>query len=145
MLTLAATGLGLLSACSSAPAAVDDGTYRAFAASGELGRTPEASVEVRDDRLTFTTPAGPEFVADASRGTQDFVVCPPQGSGTPDPLSAPLTLDGVTFERPAVFGDCGQTTPARITVVDLESGAEGSGPFPFTRWIEFCDTADPDC
>jgi hypothetical protein len=32
-----------------------------------------------------------------------------------------------------------------VTVVDLASADGTIGPFPFTRWVEFCDTTDPDC
>jgi hypothetical protein len=46
---------------------------------------------------------------------------------------------------PAVVGDCGQTTPKRVTLVDLDSYDEAGGPFKYTRWVEFCDTTDPDC
>ncbi len=59
-------------------------------------------------------------------------------------LDAPLSVDGVVFTRPALVGDCGQTTPVRVTLVDLDA-TDTSLRFPFTRWAEFCDLTDPDC
>jgi hypothetical protein len=47
--------------------------------------------------------------------------------------------------RPALFGDCGQTTPQRVALVDLDSLNQEPRPMPFTRWVEFCNTADRDC
>ena len=55
----------------------------------------------------------------------------------------PVALAGTTFARPALFGDCGMTRPVRVTVVDLDSTTP-TGTFGFTRWVEFCDTKDPD-
>lgn len=145
--TVAAVSLAglLLAGCSSGPADVADGTYRAMAASGELAATPDASLTVHNGQFTFTPAGGDEIGATATPGTEQFVVCPPDTTGTPDLLGASLTLGGATLEQPAVFGDCGQTTPARITIVDLTSMSPDAAPFPFTRWIEFCNTTDLDC
>lgn len=135
----------LLSACSSGPAAVADGAYRAMAASSEIGAPPDTQLKVADKQFTFTTSDGADIVASITAGTEQFVVCPPDTRGTPDLLGSSLVLGNATLEQPAVLGDCGQTTPARITIVDLASAGTDTAPFPFTRWIEFCDTADPDC
>jgi hypothetical protein len=32
-----------------------------------------------------------------------------------------------------------------VTPIDLDSLDEAGGPLKYTRWVEFCDTADPDC
>ena len=53
-----------------------------------------------------------------------------------------LPID-VRLEAPAVFGDCGVTTPVRVTIVDLD--APGEGRPPYARWVEFCLAADSDC
>jgi hypothetical protein len=142
---MSAVAAFLLGACSSRPADVVDGTYRAMAASGELAAAPDASLTVVNGQFTFTTPAGADIVATTSPGTDEFVVCPPDTEGTPDLLGGSLTLGDTTLAQPAVIGDCGHTKPVRITIVDLASVSADSVPFPFTRWIEFCDTADPDC
>ncbi len=107
--------------------------------------TPDATVTVDGGQFTFTPAGGPDIIASASPGTESFVVCPPDAKGTPDLLGASLTLGQATLQQPAVFGDCGQTQPERITVVDLASVNADAGPLPFTRWIEFCNTTDPDC
>lgn len=142
---LPVTALLLLSACSSGPAAVADGTYRAMAASGELVAAPDVTLTVADAQFTFTTAGSADIVTTATPGAEQVVACPPDTTATPDLLGASLTLGNATLAQPAVFGDCGQTTPARITIVDLASAGPDSAPFPFTRWIEFCDTTDPDC
>lgn len=48
----------------------------------------------------------------------------------------PITIGRVTVRRPALFADCGATSPKRITLVDLDRRE---------LWAEFCDVADPDC
>lgn len=142
----ATAGALLLAGCSSSgPADVASGDYRAFAASDAVGATPEATLSVSDSAFTFTPTDGARASATSSPGTAEFVLCPPDTTGTPTLLGPSLTIGTVTLQQPAVFGDCGQTTPKRITVVDLASASTDVGPFPFTRWIEFCDTADPDC
>lgn len=142
---VSAAAVLLLAGCSSGPADVADGTYRAMAASAELATPPDAMLTVDNGQYIFTPSRGADVEATSSPGTEQFVVCPPETTSTPDVLGGPLTLGDATLERPAAFGDCGQTTPARITIVDLASVSTDSGPFPFTRWIEFCNTADPDC
>jgi hypothetical protein len=134
----------VLSGCSTGPADIADGEYRAIAVSQEISTVPRADVAVESGALTFTTPAGSTTVTQTP-GKQEFVVCPPSTRGTPALIGSELDVDGTTFRMPAVIGDCGQTTPERITLVDLASIGDDSAPFPFTRWIEFCDTSDPDC
>lgn len=133
-----------LSGCSKGPAVIADGEYKAFAVSPEISTVARANVAVESGALTFTTPAGSTTVAQTP-GEQEFVVCPPSTRGQPALIGSELDVDGTTFQMPAVIGDCGQTKPKRITVVDLASASVDAGPFPFTRWIEFCDTTDPDC
>ena len=52
-------------------------------------------------------------------------------------------IGDLELAEPAIFGDCGEARPIRVTVVDLS--AVGDGQFPFQRWAEFCDIADADC
>ena len=141
---LSATAIPL-TGCSGDPAAIANGTYRAMAASGELTTTPDATLTVDGGQFIFSTAGGVDIATTATPGTEQFVVCPPDATGKPDLLGPTVTVGGVAFAEPAVFGDCGQTKPERITVVDLASARVDGGPFPFTRWIEFCDTSDPDC
>ncbi len=72
-----------------------------------------------------------------------YVLCPPGGQGSPRPVDAAVQVDGLQMRQPALFGDCGQTSPSRVTLVDLASTTDGA--FPFAVWAEFCDSADPDC
>lgn len=141
----ATAGALLLAGCSSGPADVTSGEYRAFAASAEVGATPDVALTVVDGSYTFTPSTGPAAQSTTRPGTTEYVLCPPDGMGTPILLGAALTLGGSTLQQPAVFGDCGQATPKRITVVDLVSASTQVAPMPFTRWIEFCATTDPDC
>ena len=109
-----------LSGCSKGPADIADGEYKAFAVSPEISTVPRVDVAVESGALTFTTAAGSTTVAQTP-GEQEFVVCPPSTRGTPALLGSELSVDGTTFQVPAVIGDCGQTTPERITLVDLAS------------------------
>jgi hypothetical protein len=130
---------------SASPAAVQDGAYRLFATSAQGGQVaagaPELTIAV--DRVTFTEGADTTTAA-FGEATEPLVVCPPSGQGSPVSLDAPLSVDGVVFTRPALVGDCGQTTPVRVILVDLDATDTDLG-FPFTRWAEFCDLTDPDC
>lgn len=56
-----------------------------------------------------------------------------------------MNVGDVAMARPAVFGDCGTTKPARLTIVDLDSASADAKPLAFTRWAEFCNGNDPDC
>jgi hypothetical protein len=132
----------LVTACQSAPAPVTDGAYRAFASS--LGTVDDSMVVIDASVLTVTTG---DIVQSARVGDADgtYTLCPPEGTGEALRLDQPLTIGELVLAEPAVFGDCGATQPARVTIVDLDSAAETTGPFPFTRWMEFCDVTDPDC
>lgn len=137
-------GVVLLSACQSGPAEVASGDYRAFAASPEVGSVPPVTLTVDGNTLTFGE--GDVLVSvESAPGDREYVVCPPDGTGVPAPLGEPISLGPVAFEAPAVVGDCGQTSPTRVTIVDLASADDAVAPFPFTRWVEFCDTSDADC
>lgn len=124
------------------PEAVSTGSYRAYASSSG-GAVADASLEVDADRVVVSSGPG---VTESALGSEQgsYLLCPPDGSGPVRPLSIGLTIGTVDLEEPAVFGDCGVTTPRRVTVVDLASLDEGLA-FPFTRWVEFCDVTHPDC
>ena len=133
-----------LTGCQSGPAAVGNGDYRAYAASDEVGAVPPVTLVIDGSTLTF----GENDVlttAELGNAAGEFVVCPPSGRGSPTVLGPALSLGTTGFQSPAIVGDCGNTAPARVTVVDLASTSDQEGPFPFTRWVEFCDTTDPDC
>lgn len=134
----------VLAACQPATGQLGNGTYRAFAASPGIEPLPDAQVSVSDETIRVTE-SGVTTTVSATAGTQEYVLCPPDGRGTPNVLGPALTIGGVSFERPALIPDCGVTTPKRITLVDESSVEDRGSPFPFARWIEFCDTTDPDC
>lgn len=73
------------------------------------------------------------------------VLCAPAGMGQPLRVDAALSVGAVALSSPAVFGDCRQVTPTRVTLVDLDSLDEAPGPLSYTRWVENCDTTDPGC
>jgi hypothetical protein len=143
--TLSLLGLALaLTACSSGPDDIADGNYRAFAVSADVRDVPPVTLTIEGDTLTV---AEGDVLTSASlgEGHDAFVLCPPDGTGVPIPLGDALSLGTTNFDAPAVFGDCGDVSPSRVTIVDLDSHDQDGGPMPFTRWIEFCDTADTDC
>ena len=127
---------------SGGPAEVSDGAY-AYLASSAGGSAPAASLTIAGDTLTLSGDAG--VTAPIGEPASEAVLCPPSGKGQPSTLGTPLTVGSVALASPAIFGDCGQTTPKRVTVVDLDSYDEAGGPYKYTRWVEFCDTTDPDC
>lgn len=144
---VAAIVLLLAAGCAddASPAPVQDGSYRLFATSEsttiDAAGAPGLQIDAAAVRLTDGADTSTVTLGEL---TEQRVVCPPSGEGSPQSLDAPLRVDGVTFTRPALFGDCGQTTPVRVTLVDLGS-TDSSLKFPFTRWAEFCDVTDPDC
>ncbi len=141
---VASLAVALLAGCQSGPAAVGDGSFRAFAAAPEVRALPAVMLTI--DGSTLTLGEGVVLTSVESRdGDAEYVVCPPDGTGVPATMGDPLRLGTVTFEEPAVFGDCGTVSPRRVTIVDLASLDDAAGRFPFTRWVEFCDTTDPDC
>ena len=146
-------GLGLvlaLGGCSGwsggsgrSPADISDGTYRLLATSAGQDADPTVQLQISGDVVVLTQ--GPDSVQGTLRqaGSAEYVLCPPDGTGSPRPLGSPVEVAGVRLASPALFGDCGQTTPVRVTLVDLSTTTDQA--FPFQRWAEFCDTADPDC
>lgn len=135
-LALTAAGCG-----TQGPAPARDGTYRLLATS--TGDPPDGSAAViADGTLTLVTSAG-TTIATLGEKAPRAVLCPDERTGQPVRLAARLAVAGVEFTSPAVFGDCGVTSPSRITVVDLDAPADSLPAF--RRWAEFCLTADPDC
>jgi hypothetical protein len=134
----------LLAGCQSGPASVADGSYTSYAVGSGVGELPSTGLVIRGDTVTLTGP-GLEASARVGAGSGEYILCPPDGKGTPLPVGQAITIGTLTLTRPAIFGDCGQTRPLRVTLVDLASADGQGGPFPFTRWVEFCDTSDADC
>jgi major membrane immunogen (membrane-anchored lipoprotein) len=132
----------VLTACgSSGPGAIADGSYKAYAVSS--GATPDAMLVIEGSSVTLTQD-GTQSDFTMTDGTTEYTVCGTDGSGTPSPLGADMTVGDVDMVNPAIYGDCGQTSPNRVTVVDLDS-ALGSGGIGFASWAEFCDVNDSDC
>ena len=134
----------LLAGCQSGPQPVPEGTYRLLADASSTSPSSGESLVISADTATITiddTEAG----ADLGAATDRYTLCPPSGMGTARSLGAPVTINGTDYTRPAVFGDCGQAKPLRVTIIDVDSFNDGGTPVPFTRWAEFCDTSDPDC
>lgn len=141
---LALAGCGGVDVSSaSAPAGVSDGSY-AYLASSAPGNAPAALLTIDGDTLTLTGEAG-AVTTTTGEPAAPAILCPPSGTGRPATVGTPLTIGSVHLAAPALFGDCGQTTPKRVTLVDLDSYDEAGGPFGFTRWVELCDTSDADC
>ncbi len=134
----------LIAGCSSSPDAVTDGEYRIHASSDSATTLPTSTLTIAGNTATFTIDGTPTEATIGDTGAE-YVVCPPDTKGTVRPLDRSITFGSLTLVRPALFGDCGVTSPARVTVVDLDGAEPSSGPFPFVRWVEMCDTADPDC
>jgi hypothetical protein len=145
---LAGSLVVLLAGCSSSgqtaggPQPVADGSYVFLASSA--GGTGSAALEVSGTQLTLAQD-GASTNNTIGAAASEAVLCPPSGKGQPLQLEAALTVGELALAAPAIFGDCGEVTPKRVTVVDLDSYDEGAGPFKYTRWVEFCDTTDPDC
>ena len=136
--TAAALALG---ACGSSSIGVQDGEYRSFASSESS--TPEATMVIDGSSLTLTGDGTTTQATIADSGSSS-VVCPPDSSAEVLPLDGAVTIGAISVARPGIFGDCGITTPVRVTIVDLDSETT-TGGFPFTRWFEMCDVTDPDC
>lgn len=120
-----------------------DGSYSAYASS-QTGALPDSTLEITRNEVVILEERGSVQVA-RSDGETSYLLCPPSGRGTPEPLDQSVTVGGETFTSPALFGDCGVTSPRRVTLIDLDSFDGGETAFPFTRWIEFCDVTDSDC
>ena len=146
-------GLGavlLLAGCSGGsdgdslgPAAVADGSYQLLATSASQEPDATVSLQITGDSVVLTQGSATVEGTLGQPGATEYVLCPPDGKGSPRPLDAPLDVGGVRLTSPALFGDCGQTKPVRVTLVDLDATTEAS--LPFQDWAEFCDTKDPDC
>jgi hypothetical protein len=123
-------------------APLGDGDYRLYATSS-AGIVPDATLAITGPDVTL---AQGSSIAEYALGAPAAAVtgCPPSGKGTPVRVDGPMVIGDLGLQSPALLGDCGQTRPVRVTVVDLESFDEGLR-FPFTRWAEFCDITDPDC
>jgi hypothetical protein len=128
---------------SQGPAAVADGSYRLLATSASQERDATVSLQISGDSVVLTQGSDAVDGTLGQPGSAEYVLCPPDGKGSPRPLGAPVEVRGVALASPALFGDCGQTKPVRVTLVDLDATTEQA--FPFQNWVEFCDTKDPDC
>jgi len=135
----------VLAACSaSGPADVASGQYRLYATSSSgQPLPPDVSLVIEDSALTLTSGSEMRTFILGEPGTE-YTVCPPSGTGAPQPLGGAMSIGDLELAEAAAFGDCGTTKPERITVVDLSS-VDGGNQFPFQRWAEFCSIADPDC
>jgi hypothetical protein len=146
-------GLGailLLAGCSGGsdgdsqgPAAVADGAYQLLATSTSQAPDATVSLQITGDSVVLTQGSTTVEGTLGQPGATEYVLCPPDGKGSPRPLGTPIEVGGVQLTSPALFGDCGQTKPVRVTLVDLDATTEAA--FPFQNWAEFCDTKDPDC
>lgn len=146
---MAALGIAValtLTACSDGgPAPLADGTYRLFATSesGTSEGVVGGELVLAGDTVTVTS-EGEEVSLTLGDAAGTYVVCPPSQEGSPLALGGPANIGGIDMTEPAIYGDCGETSPARVTVVDL-ADIDESQQFVFTRWAEFCDVTDPDC
>lgn len=131
-----------VAACGGTSAEITDGSYRAFAIAD--GAVPELSLDVDGDALTFTGPGG---VTEAALGETagPYPVCGPDRDEDVLRVGSPVMVGDVEWADPAMFGDCGITSPVRVTLVDLGSLDESLGVVPFGRWVELCDVDDSDC
>ncbi len=135
----------LLGGChQSGPESVTDGQYRLYATSTGESQLPDSTLVVADSTVTLTQADEVTEVAKGQPG-EEYTLCPPQGDAAPTPLTGPIAVGDLELSNPAIFGDCSEVKPARVTVIDLDSFEEGAGGLPFARWAEFCNTADPDC
>jgi hypothetical protein len=133
----------LIAGCSSSPDPITDGSYQPLAWS-ELGALPTASLTITGDQATLVV-EGVTTTATLGDSTSDYVLCPPDTTGPLRPLGSPITVGPLTLTQPAMFGDCGITSPERVTIVDLDAVDATASGFAFNRWVELCNVADPDC
>ena len=142
---LSAGVLGLvLAGCQSGPQSVPDGTYRLFADASTTSPGAADGLTIASGTVTLTAD-GATSTAELGAASSEYLLCPPSGKGTARTLGSALTINGTDYTKPAIYGDCGQTKPVRVTIIDLDSYNDGATQLPFTRWAEFCDTSDPDC
>ncbi len=133
-----------LTGCQSAPQGVPAGSYRLLADATTTSPGSPAELTVTANAVTLAAD-GTTASADLGAATSSYTLCPPSGTGTARQLSASLTINGTYYTHPAIYGDCGQTKPVRVTIIDLDSYNNDTTKLPFDRWAEFCNTADPDC
>lgn len=132
----------LAAACGgSSPSRPADGTYTGYAASD--GSVPAGTLLVDGESYVLDI-GGSSQEGRLTESDTQYVVCPPDGEATVEQMGAALTIGDLTFTTPAVFGDCGETAPVRVTIVDVAT-ADMDMAFPFITWVELCDTTDPDC
>ena len=134
----------LLAGCSSGPVDVADGYYAAYASSERWSAPIDVSLALEGDTATFSAGSEKESLTLGEPG-DDFTLCPPGGKGRPRAFDGPLTIGPLELVEPAIFGDCGDARPKRVTIVDLAAINDSGGPFPFDTWVEFCDLRDADC
>ncbi len=134
----------LLVGCQAGPQSVPAGSYRLLADATTTSPATPADLTITADAVTLTVD-GTASNTNIGAATSDYLLCPPSGKGTARALSTPLTINGTEFTHPAIYGDCGQAKPTRVTIIDLDSHNDGATKPPFTRWAEFCNTTDPDC
>lgn len=139
---LVAVAMAAVAACgSSSPEDVVDGNYESYATSD--GNAPQANLTIIEDSVVLAT--GSETVETVITDSGEvFVVCPPDGDAQVRSIAESFTIGDIEFSSPGIFGDCGETKPVRVTIVDLDD-VDPDTAFPFSDWVEFCDTDDPDC
>ncbi len=139
---LAAIAPGLAGCSADGPDDVQDGRYVLYASSAGSADGETAELTIDGDAVRVTTSSG---TTEATLGepTDPAELCPGGGRGRPIRLEAEITAGAVTLGGAAIYGDCGATSPVRVTVVDL--GSRSDELPPFSRWVEFCLASDPDC
>jgi hypothetical protein len=144
-IALIIAGALIMAGCSSSsPEAISDGEYQTYATSDSTSDPSPVNLTISGDDATFSIDGETLSVTIGAAGGE-YVVCPPDTKGAVRSLGAALTLGSLTLTQPAMFGDCGVTSPNRVTIVDLDSVSADAGPFPFGRWIEMCNVTDSDC
>jgi len=123
-------------------AEISDGTYRAFAVAE--GEVPDAELSIDGQSLVLTGANGAIQMTLETDG-ESYAVCGTDRDDDVFAVGTAVTVGEVDYNRAGLFGDCGVTTPVRVTLVDLESYDEMLGVVPFARWVELCDVTDPDC
>lgn len=140
-------GVLTLTGCQSqsGPEALEPGQYVALASSTGITQTG-ATLALTSTYVVLRSDTNPQTSAFAGPSAE-FLLCPPSGHGVGRTLREPLTIGGQDYQSPMIFGDCGTTRPARVTIVDLTSLEDPSehSSMPFSRWIEFCRGGAPDC
>jgi hypothetical protein len=133
----------VVSACGGTSAAeISDGSFRAFAVAD--GEVPDLSLSIDGDVLSFSS-SGEDVEATLAADGDTYPVCGTDREDEVFEVGTTITVGDAEYTSPGLFGDCGVTTPVRVTLVDLDSFDDDLGVVPFARWVELCDTTDPDC